>query len=473
MNRTIRELLLLYPRGACQYIWAPQGVVLNVTASAEENVLSEPNVLYDADPQILTGSVFKIWYSGGTGSPDRDIWYAESNDGITWTKHGSNPIKVDATRCTVLMDGATYVMYAILIPGGYSKLTSADGITWATAATSVLGGTGGEWDESGIANTHVWIEDGTWYILYEANSPGSTPYKIGLATSPDGVSWTKHAGNPVISNLPGSVSGPWVTKIGGMYWCWTHVATTGTLPTDIARYRSTDLHTWVRDPPGLVYPRTDYDEGAGTAVGQVADVTLVEVDGTTYMYYAGLYNGGLACSLIKLATVPMTLASLVRSDEDISRAYKPELLWDGGFERLYSPPTDPVAFWSYQAGDGAIARATAGGEYRSGLAAVKLTAGPGRDTSVKTAKLSYLTAGVSYTLSGWARGDGTHGGRVRCWNDVWGDIFAAFTTETGTAFVAFSQAFAAPSSGNTYIFFRCPDANGGIAWFDDISLQRT
>ena len=56
--------------------------------------------------------------------------------------------------------------------------------------------------------------------------------------------WTKWSGNPVIKLEGGSVTGPSeVKKVRNFYYVWLQRAATGALPTDIYRYRSSDLKT--------------------------------------------------------------------------------------------------------------------------------------------------------------------------------------------------------------------------------------
>jgi predicted GH43/DUF377 family glycosyl hydrolase len=42
---------------------------------------ASPMVLYEND-------IYKMWYSGWFGTAKTNICYAESNDGISWTKYG-------------------------------------------------------------------------------------------------------------------------------------------------------------------------------------------------------------------------------------------------------------------------------------------------------------------------------------------------------------------------------------------------
>ena len=61
----------------------------------------------------------------------------------------------------------------------------------------------GEWDAAGAFNPTVFYEDGTFYMFYRGNKIPAPPEgppasSIGLATSPDGIHWTKYLGNPVL-----------------------------------------------------------------------------------------------------------------------------------------------------------------------------------------------------------------------------------------------------------------------------------
>lgn len=449
-------------------IWTPRQFALWASLPEDELALQEPNVIYE-------GGVWKLWYSQGYTSGNRHISYATSTDGLSFTRYASNPVVSGWTRAHVMKVGSTYYMYAIDVGGatGYGRLSSTDGITWAVDGTAIFGGTSGQWDADGIANTFVWVEDGIWYLLYESNQSGGI-YKIGLATSPDGLAWTKYASNPVITNGAGSVSGPFVVKIGANYVCWAHVSPTGVLPTDITRYKSTDLHTWTRiSPTGLTLPRVDADDGIGTAQGQSADVSTVTVNGVTYAYYTDTYNGGGAFAGIRVATANLPITIVSETNEGIATSYKRSYLFNGSFERAGTT----FEKWLDNTGNGAIARVGAAGEFRpgtSGLYAVRVTGGASFNTSISqgmaTADYPHNTPMV---VQGWARGDGTNRGRVRVF--AASDLVADWSSDTtritnSTTWTYFEVPFTTPSSGNVVIYLYCPAVNGGVCYFDDLKL---
>jgi predicted GH43/DUF377 family glycosyl hydrolase len=184
---------------------------------------------------ILDGDTLRMWYVAiVSGRPSTGIGYATSVDGSTWTRHES-PVLESGPAGTwdgsfllsprVIKQNGSYRMWysagsgtfpnPAIIQIGYA--TSADGINWTKhddpTTTSGTGqfsdpvlpvGEPGSFDE-----VRAWVpsvratEDGyqMWYTGEQTN-----PYKqsIGYATSPDGIQWTKHAGNPVLES-----SGSW------------------------------------------------------------------------------------------------------------------------------------------------------------------------------------------------------------------------------------------------------------------------
>jgi parallel beta-helix repeat protein len=83
----------------------------------------------------------------------------------------------------------------------------------------------GAWDETRVRYPTVVTDDGgyqMWYVGYDRNEVG----RIGYATSPDGLNWTKHPGNPVLGVGSGSVwdsegfESPFVVKEDGIYKMW-------------------------------------------------------------------------------------------------------------------------------------------------------------------------------------------------------------------------------------------------------------
>jgi len=176
---------------------------------------------------------FRMYYSAGDG---RDGWfagYAESSDGLNWTKPrlgvceyaGSSdnnlvlrndPARGESRVCHpwVLKDGDRYRIYysVSLEPNAYciATGTSGDGIHWVKDPQTVVlpRGPKGSFDYWYAAIPKV-VRDADgyrmWYTGYNGgpthvDAPGA--YALGYATSADGVHWRKHQDNPIFG--PGS-----------------------------------------------------------------------------------------------------------------------------------------------------------------------------------------------------------------------------------------------------------------------------
>ncbi len=155
-----------------------------------------------------------------------------------------------------------------------------------------------------------------YIILYEGESATGT-FFTGLATAAAvGGPYTKYAGNPIITSAYGAASGAWMTKDGGVYHIWLHETAVGgnVVPLQIRRFSSTDLHTWVRAST-ISLGSVGLDEDGPLHQGGPADPCLVEVAGSTYLFYAAAntnaeITGG---SHIKRASIAMTLAQVIAS----------------------------------------------------------------------------------------------------------------------------------------------------------------
>jgi predicted GH43/DUF377 family glycosyl hydrolase len=136
-----------------------------------------PHIIHD-------GGTYKMWYIGLDAFQVGQFGYATSPDGITWTKYGGNP---------VLEVGAA-----------------------------------GEWDAGTLEGGNV-LKDGSMYKLWYSGQDAQGTWRIGYATSGDGISWTKYSGNPILEPGPqpwrnGLVMHPYVIKDGSMYRMWARTA---------------------------------------------------------------------------------------------------------------------------------------------------------------------------------------------------------------------------------------------------------
>ena len=136
-----------------------------------------------------------------------------------WVDYEGNPVlppadpdewdaRGRAVDCVIDVNG-TYHMYyhANTTANAFGDFdighaTSADGVTWELdpANPVVTRGADGAWDDDSV-HTPAVIHDGTEFRMWFSGSAGEEN-RGGYATSPDGSSWTKHEGNPIMDVGP-------------------------------------------------------------------------------------------------------------------------------------------------------------------------------------------------------------------------------------------------------------------------------
>lgn len=204
-----------------------------------------PSVAYI--PVIATnGGTFHMWYDGYDGLIEQ-VGYATSPDGTTWTKDPLNPvvkvgspgswdaIEVFPMSGSVIVDGNTYKMWygGLGIMGRYriGFATSPDGSVWTkdTINNPVLTeSVAGEWDGWSVVPGTV-MYDGETYNIWYSGCEDDYRWRVGYATSPDGINWIRDIqNNPVLDYGP---PGSWdyeqawgasvlVDNVEGLYKMW-------------------------------------------------------------------------------------------------------------------------------------------------------------------------------------------------------------------------------------------------------------
>jgi hypothetical protein len=227
---------------------------------------------------LKDGATYRMWYNGstqpfhcptGTLANDRRIGYAESTDGVHWTKH---------------YDGVG--------PGG---------------SVLPLGGAG-EFDAQQVG--YVWvIRDGAEYKMFYSANDSQNFWRVGLAVSSDARTWTKVRGKGATGAVldlgkPGSFDAacayqPSVVKErDALYRMWYRACNApgqfgGPSGGTIGYAESNDGITWVKIPqPGA--------SGAAITAGAAGQfdsggltTPSVSLDATEWtMYYAGFDTAG-------------------------------------------------------------------------------------------------------------------------------------------------------------------------------------
>ena len=223
-----------------------------------------------------------------------------------WVAHANNPIfeasptNWDSTYVAtpmVMKDGDTYKMWYSAWNGddddwhfGYAE--SADGIAWTRHASPILSNdVDSEWDAYWGLTPYVVKEDESTYTMYYAGLPtNGFPWKIGCAHSTDGINWTREVENPVLG-----VEGQWSTdfvhipvvkKIDEKYVMWFAGATVGASRAQMGTAISSDGIHWRKDQ--LYNPiQPQGPSGSWNEVG-VYPLEVFEEDGEYKLYYGGI-----------------------------------------------------------------------------------------------------------------------------------------------------------------------------------------
>ncbi|NQV15682.1 hypothetical protein HQ531_09515 [bacterium] len=225
---------------AFEYLDHPDNPIFNGSHGWDGLALISPRVLYE-------DSIYKMWFAGrNVGLPIR-IGYAVSNDGVSWTETGSPILEV---------------------------------------------GPAGSFDSAGLKRMSV-VHDPSGYKMWYTGVNGAGIHQIGLATSPDGVSWTKYNQNPVVATgQAGSwfetmANAPSVFKIGGAYHMW-FVGANSSGEVGIGYAHSFSGINWIQSQynPVLVSDPESPWETVGVSLPDVVQLA----DGSFVMFYMG-YDG--------------------------------------------------------------------------------------------------------------------------------------------------------------------------------------
>lgn len=187
--------------------------------------------------------------------------------------YASNPIlsptapSTYATFSSVLKVDSIYHLYYHDYIGGSSVVnhaTSSDGKTWVkdSANNPVLEKSAAvAWDDNNVGVPMVWKEGATWYMLYRGGTPAVGVDATGLATSPDGITWTKEVTNPVLEGTAlewdGAAGGGaevWgVIKVDATYYAYYEAVHSDGTGRAIGVATSSDLVTWTKDANNPIF----------------------------------------------------------------------------------------------------------------------------------------------------------------------------------------------------------------------------
>lgn len=218
--------------------------------TAPVGVTGRPSVLVD-------GTNYHLWY----GPTDTTLYHsistnpAEFSAGTPVTFSGGTPIEVASTA--IFKEGTTFYMIAYGANNTtFALYSSTDGTAW-TYVGVVFDATGMN-DLGKIDAPFVFNDGGTFKLYFQKKSVDGQSYNIYLATSATvgGTYTLANSGNPVLSPTTGAWDGkfvmhPWVVKDGSTYYMW-YSAHNSVDPQRIGLATSADGINWTKSPANPV-----------------------------------------------------------------------------------------------------------------------------------------------------------------------------------------------------------------------------
>jgi predicted GH43/DUF377 family glycosyl hydrolase len=195
------------PAGAeqpVQWVWEDSGtpVLGRGPAGAFDSV--------DALNPSIVSAAGKLWnfYSGWDGRTWRTGLALSTDGGQSWTRHPAPLLAPDpaagegdyigANGATVHQNGQFLHWYQTGTPPQIALATSSDGLQWTKQGVVLPRGPRGAWDELGVADPYVIAAAGRLY-LFHLGQDRARRQRLGVAVSADaGRTWTKLRSNPIL-----------------------------------------------------------------------------------------------------------------------------------------------------------------------------------------------------------------------------------------------------------------------------------
>jgi predicted GH43/DUF377 family glycosyl hydrolase len=258
-----------------------------------------------ANPDLLLiEDTYYMYFRGQQNGHDR-IGVAtipkDKFDGIRWNIHPETIIDVGTPGAwdeehaldpaTVYVNGTVYLYYSAVgnnCERSICLATSKDGINFSKYENNpiVIGG-----------GPEVVFKDGIFYLYFWKNRPDRKGFQLHLSTSTDGFNYTEYQEEPV---LPAGSEGNWdsftvetprIFKENDTYYmlyCGSDCHED--YPANAGLATSKDLETWTKYENNPIFSRGEkgeWDEGA------IWFTTVEKINDTYYLWYEG-YGGGTA-----------------------------------------------------------------------------------------------------------------------------------------------------------------------------------
>ena len=267
-------------------------------------ILIPTGVNFDLDIRdpvmIFDGGKYKMYYTAITYGARGAISYAESVDGLNWTRPLTNPVLYPgepgswdsqclASGAIIKIDGVLHLYYE-----GFNDhngqwhiglATSVDGINWVKKMNPVVyAGSGWQYQ---LKPTSI-VRKGNQYLLYFVgrNYPD---YKIGVAVSENGVNFTKYAGNPILTpnfGWEGTMNSIASVIVDGDSLMMVYSTRQGT-KSYFGAAGSQDGYSWTKNPLPIF---DNLNTSGDWAKASIDYPFLIKTDTQYRIYYAGYKN---------------------------------------------------------------------------------------------------------------------------------------------------------------------------------------
>ena len=256
---------------------------------------------------LVEGDTIKMWYCGMGNSSSTHIGYAYSTNGVQWIRNSSpvmypTPNSWDNLAVTsagaIMKENGQYRLFS----GGWTHsssnfhiglATSIDGKNWTKYPNIVLAGTSG-WEYKVVPQAVLKINN-QYYLYYSGVNYLMTPsYRIGLAISNDGITFTRYNNNPIMEqSLPWELNGIYSPHIYQEDNVFKMIYSNGAA-TAFGYAYSTDGINWTKKQQPIF---TKENTQSGWANASIAYPTIIKYNNSFRIYYSGNKNNSNYYSL--------------------------------------------------------------------------------------------------------------------------------------------------------------------------------
>lgn len=230
-------------------------------------------------------------------------------------------------RQSVIYNGTAYDMWYTSETNLQIGLASSkDGLHWTKFPTPVLTpGPNGSWDQGGVEGPSV-VWNGTVFMMYFTGSNGTLASDIGVAFSRDMIHWHEYASNPVLVRTPNSfdavsVKYPDVLFENSSYQMWYTARNATNVGYTIGYATSSDGLHWKKYPGNPV---------------------ITPLSAETITYVAARYS-----SVVKIGSTYVMAFLLTVPRDDLSFAISPDGMHWNVSKTVLLTNTNSTADWDY------------------------------------------------------------------------------------------------------------------------------